>query len=126
MVLVDTSIWVEHLRKGEPALIELLNKGLALTHPFVIGELACGNLKQRAAIIADLRALPTVAVTTYEEALRLIDDRKLWGRGIGWTDANLLASALAEQCAFWTLDKRLKATCQGLGIEIHDSGTRTQ
>jgi predicted nucleic acid-binding protein len=108
MVLVDTSVWIQHFRTGEPRLSELLSEGLVLMHPFVFGELACGNLKNRATILRNLGVLPTVVCSTQEETLQLIHDRKLWGQGIGWVDAHLLASALLSNCRLWTLDERLK------------------
>jgi predicted nucleic acid-binding protein len=107
MVLADTSVWVEHFRRGEPKLAGHLVAGLVLMHPFVLGELACGNLKRRDEILADLQELPLAKLASTAEALRLIEDRRLWGRGLGWVDVHLLASALLSDCAFWTLDKRL-------------------
>jgi hypothetical protein len=107
VVLVDTSIWVDHLRKKEPKLADLLNEGMVVMHPFVLGELACGNLKNRAALLTNLEALPAALPASDEEVLRLIEAKKLWGRGIGWVDAHLLASALLSECAFWTGDERL-------------------
>jgi predicted nucleic acid-binding protein len=116
MVLADTSVWIEHLRRGHPGLTELLRQGLVLMHPSVAGELACGNLKNRAAILADLFALPTTTVASDGEVLQLIEDRRLWGRGLGWIDAQLLASALISNCRLWTLDKRLAAIASDLKV----------
>ena len=116
MVLADTSIWVEHFRRGEPALAKRLSDGLVLMHPFVTGELACGNLKDRAAILTDLEALPPARVASNPEVRQLVEERKLWGRGLGWIDAHLLASALLSNCQFWTLDKRLEHTAAELGL----------
>jgi predicted nucleic acid-binding protein len=116
MVLADTSVWIEHFRRGEPALAERLADGLVLMHPFVSGELACGNLKNRAVILADLHALPSSTLASNAEVLQLIDDRRLWGRGMGWIDAHLLASALLSNCRLWTLDKRLAKTALELGL----------
>jgi len=116
MVLADTSIWVEHLRRGEPALAKRLSDGLVLMHPFVTGELACGNLKNRSAILTDLEALPPARVASNPEVRQLVEERKLWGRGLGWIDAHLLASALLSNCQFWTLDKRLEHTAAELGL----------
>jgi len=116
MVLADTSIWVEHFRHGEPALAKRLSDGLVLMHPFVTGELACGNLKDRAAILTDLEALPPARVASNPEVRQLVEERKLWGRGLGWIDAHLLASALLSNCQFWTLDKRLEHTAAELGL----------
>jgi predicted nucleic acid-binding protein len=116
MVLVDTPVWIQHFRKGERALADLLSDGLILMHPFVAGELACGNLRNRSAILTDLRALPSATLALDAEVERLIEDRKLWGRGLGWVDVHLLASALLSHCAFWTLDKRLAAIAAKLGV----------
>jgi predicted nucleic acid-binding protein len=116
MVLVDTSIWIEHFRYREPTLASRLSEGLVLMHPFVAGELACGNLKNRAAILPDLHALPAASLASNAEVLRLIEDRRLWGRGLGWIDAHLLASALLSNCRFWTLDIRLAKAAVELGL----------
>jgi predicted nucleic acid-binding protein len=116
MVLADTSIWVEHFRRGEPALAKRLSDGLVVMHPFVTGELACGNLKDRAEILTDLESLPPVRVASNPEVRRLIEERKLWGKGLGWIDAHLLASALLSSCRFWTFDKRLGHAAAELGL----------
>lgn len=116
MVLADTSIWIEHLRRREPTLADRLSEGLVLMHPFVSGELACGNLKDRAAILSDLHALPPARLASNAEVLQLIEDRRLWGRGLGWIDAHLLASALLSNCRFWTLDIRLTKAAADLGL----------
>jgi predicted nucleic acid-binding protein len=118
MVLADTSVWIEHFRHGEPALRDRLSEGLVVMHPFVSGELACGNLKDRAAILSDLRALPPARLASNAEILQLIEDRRLWGRGLGWIDAHLLASALLSNCRFWTLDTRLATAATELGLGV--------
>jgi predicted nucleic acid-binding protein len=118
MVLVDTSVWIEHFRRRERALADGLSDGLVLMHPFVCGELACGNLKNRSAILSDLRALPSATVASDTEVERLIEDRKLWGQGLGWVDVHLLASALLSHCEFWTLDKRLGEAAARLGLSF--------
>jgi predicted nucleic acid-binding protein len=105
MVLADTSVWVQHLRRGEPGLAERLSEGLVLMHPFISGELACGNLKGRAAILSDLHALPPAKLASSAEVLLLIEDRRLWGRGLGWIDAHLLASALLSKCGYGHLTR---------------------
>jgi predicted nucleic acid-binding protein len=117
MTLVDTSVWIEHFCKGNLQLKLWLSEGLVLTHPWVIGELACGNLRSRAVILADLNALPQVNSATDEEVLALIEKRKLWGRGLGWIDMHLLASVLLFDCHFWTLDKRLARAIHDLKIQ---------
>lgn len=116
MVLADTSVWIRHFRYGERALADRLSDGLVLMHPFVSGELACGNLKDRAAILSDLRALPRAKPASNEEVLQLVEDWRLWGRGLGWIDAHLLASALLSHCRFWTLDTRLGQAATELGL----------
>ena len=117
MILTDTSIWVDHLRQGVPDLVRALTNGQVMTHPFIIGELACGNLNNRAALLRDLRTLPEAPVVTDREALAFIDGRRLMGRGMGYVDVHLLASAvLAGDVVLWTRDKRLAAIAQELGI----------
>ena len=98
MVLVDTSVWIAHFRERQPVLVDLLSDGLVLAHPFVNGELACGNLAGRQSLLADLAALPAAARASDTEVMRLVESRKLWGRGLGWVDAHLLASALISHC----------------------------
>ncbi len=116
MMLADTSVWIQHFRRGEPGLMDSLSKGLVLMHPFVVGELACGNLKNRSAILSDLRALPASALASDGEALRFLEERRLWGRGLGWIDMHLLASAALAGCELWTLDKRLADAADEVGL----------
>jgi hypothetical protein len=116
IVLVDTSVWIEHLRHGKIGLADRLAEGLVLMHPYVSGELACGNLKDRVTILSDLSTLPSATKATDAEVTYLIEDRGLGGRGLGWIDAHLLASALLSKCHFWTLDKRLERTACDLGL----------
>ena len=108
MVLADTSIWIDHFRRGHAGLAGQLSEGRVLVHPFIVGELACGNLKNRDITLSNLRALPGAKVASNDEVLRLVNDRRLWGSGLGWIDVHLLASALLTGCDFWTLDLRLK------------------
>jgi predicted nucleic acid-binding protein len=119
MVLVDTSVWIGHFRKYSPELAELLDEATVLTHPFVLGELACGNMKNRGAVLSNLELLPAAVAATHEETLRLIEDHRLWGRGIGWVDAHLLASALLSNCALWTFDERLDQAASAAGVKRH-------
>jgi len=116
MVLADTSVWVQHFRRSEPGLAAQLGEGAVLMHPFVAGELACGNLKNRDAILAELNALPLARAATHGEALKLLTDRRLWGRGLGWIDLHLLASALISHCEFWTYDKCLAQAARELDV----------
>ncbi len=116
MILIDTSVWVNHLRYGNNRLTSLLNEELVLCHRFVIGELACGNLKNRKEILTLLVALPGSRVAEHSEVLHLLNSQHLYGRGLGWIDAHLLASALLSDCGLWTLDKPLRISAGKLGI----------
>jgi predicted nucleic acid-binding protein len=117
MILVDTSVWIDHLRRGSAALGEALEREEVMTHPFVIGELACGNLKNRREVLGLLAALPSTVVATGEETLHFIERRRLMGRGIGWVDVHLLASVMMTEAAqLWTRDKRLGAIAVELRI----------
>ena len=116
MVLVDTSIWVDHFRHRVSLLEDLLNCGEVVTHPFIIGELACGNLRNRTEILNLLSALPTLKIASHTEALRLVELRSLHGTGIGWIDVHLLSSSLLNRTALWTRDKKLNAAAKALGI----------
>ncbi len=108
MILVDTSVWIDHFRRGNPTLVAALEREDVLTHPFVIGELACGELKKRREVLDLLAALPAAVVASDEETLNFIERHRLMGNGIGYIDAHLLASvALTEGGRLWTLDKRL-------------------
>lgn len=117
MILVDTSVWVDHLRDGTPALAAALEQGRVLMHPFVLGELACGNLKNRGEVLQLLGELPAASMATDPEALDFIERRALMGRGIGYVDVHLLASvALAGTAQLWTRDKRLAAVAADLEL----------
>ena len=107
MVLADTSVWIEHFRHGHVNLSKSLDEGLVLIHPFVCGELACGNLKDRSLVLYQLSSLPTAKLAMHIEVLEFMDRNQLSGKGLGWIDVHLLASALISDCQFWTLDKRL-------------------
>lgn len=108
MILVDTSVWIDHLRSSEPELVSALNAGQILMHPFVVGELACGKLRNRQELLSLLRNLPEAPVATQDQALSFIDQHRLMGRGIGYIDAHLLAAtALGPSTRIWTRDKRL-------------------
>ena len=107
MILVDTSIWVDHFRRGNSKLVQLLEDGEVVSHPFVIGELACGVLEPRQEILSLLAALPLEDVADHDAALALLDARGLHGRGLGWVDVHLLASASQSDARLWTLDKAL-------------------
>ena len=108
MILVDTSVWVSHFREGNAGLAALLTNGEVACHPFIIGELACGNLTNRTTILSLLKALPSTVVAEPEEILTFIENNHLMGRGLGYVDIHLLASALLTRVSLWTLDKRLE------------------
>jgi len=117
VILVDTSVWVEHLRTGDERLMVWLDRGEVLAHPFVVGELALGNLRRRGAFLSHLRDLPQAVVASDEEVLRLIDRQALFGRGIGYVDAHLLAAALLTAGSkLWTRDRRLQAVAAQLDL----------
>lgn len=118
MVLVDTSVWVSHLRTGNERLQQLLDNGEAATHPFIIGELACGNLKNRKEILTLLQFLPQSNLASNEEVMHFIEVNNLMGIGIGFIDAHLLASALLSGLRIWTLDKKLDYAALKLSISF--------
>jgi hypothetical protein len=116
MILVDTSVWVSHLREGNSKLEQYLNKGEIVTHPFVIGELACGSIKNRNEILSLLDALPKTEILTDEEVMLFIEKNNLMGKGLGLIDIHLLASAILSEAAIWTLDAKLKQEAHTFGI----------
>ena len=118
MVLVDTSIWIDHLRAGDRELARLLDAAMVLTHPFVIGELALGHLQNRAQILAAVADMPTAVVATDSEALEFIGKNALVGRGIGYIDVHLLASARLTGATLWARDKRLQGIANDLGLAM--------
>jgi predicted nucleic acid-binding protein len=117
MILIDTSVWIEHFRHGDNALVNLLNTGQVLTHPFVIGELALGNMQKRDIILDSLSNIPRSKIATDEEVLAFITQDNLFGLGIGYVDAHLLASVrLTPNTLLWTQDKRLRAAAEQLAL----------
>ncbi len=122
MILVDTSVWVDHLQRGNQALAENLALAQVIVHPFVVGELALGNLKQRASVLQALRNLPSAAVATDAEVIGFIGVNTLHGIGIGYVDAHLLAATrLTPGTRLWTLDKRLHAAASQLELAFLSS-----
>lgn len=109
MILADTSVWIDHLRHGNQRLGRALDDSQIVIHPFVVGELACGNLRERTTILSYLNHLPGVPAVSHEEALHFIEAQHLAGRGLGWIDVHVVAAAVASAVAFWTLDRRLAA-----------------
>jgi len=116
LILVDTSVWIDHFRKRELALERLLEAGRVFIHPFIIGELACGNIKHRETILSLLKDLPAATLATHDETLLYIEKNALMGRGIGYIDIHLLASvALSDGRGLWTRDKRLHIVAEHMG-----------
>lgn len=107
MFLVDTSVWVNHLRRSDERLQQALLNDQVLMHPFVLGEIACGSLHRRSSILSDLGQLPHAVSAENTEVLEFLEQHRLFGKGIGWIDAHLLASAALTRCRLWTLDSRL-------------------
>ena len=118
MTLVDTSVWVQHLRNDNRNLRALLEEGSVLCHPFVVGEIACGSIRNRAEVLGLLRMLPHAAIADHEEVLNLLNRKRLHGRGVGWIDLHLLASAVLSEASLWTLDRRLSAVAAESGKGI--------
>jgi predicted nucleic acid-binding protein len=118
MILVDTSVWIEHLRAGNARLKALLFDQQVLCHRFVVGELACGTLQKRGEILADLKALPEAHWVEHEEVMSFLEAQRLYGQGIGWVDAHLLASTLLTGCAIWTFDKPLRRAAAALNVLV--------
>jgi hypothetical protein len=119
LILVDTSIWIDHLRGGGDLLAKLLNASRVLTHPFVIGELALGEMHQRSAILDALLNLPRAELASDAEVLSFINRQALFGRGIGYVDVHLLASVrLTAGAQLWTRDNRLRSAAEELGLAM--------
>ena len=116
MILVDTSVWVQHLRTGSERLRSLLDDEQVFSHPFVIGELACGTMRNRQEVLDLLKAFPQATVAEHEEVLQLLEKRRLYGRSLGWVDAHLLASTVLTGCTLWTLDRPLRRAAIALNI----------
>ncbi len=122
VMLVDTSVWVRHLREGDARLAAALERAEVWTHPWVIGELACGRLSDRTTRLGHLRALPSTLVASVDEALALIERRSLMGRGVGWVDVQLPVSVLLAGPRFWALDRRLSTVLAELGVAVPRAG----
>jgi len=118
VILVDTSVWIDHFRRSEPDLVALLESDEVLVHPFVIGELACGNIRNREEILRLFRRLPDAPVATHAEMLEFIEQQSLMGRGVGYVDVHLLAAvALSGTARLWTKDKQLSSVAARLNLE---------
>jgi hypothetical protein len=116
VTLVDTSVWVDHLRRGNSTLTTLLLDGEVLCHPFVIGELACGNLSKRSETLALLHNLPEAPLAATDDVLTLIDRHRLMGAGLGWVDMHVLAATLLAGTKLWTLDRPLARAAGRIGL----------
>jgi predicted nucleic acid-binding protein len=121
LILVDTSVWVDHLRVGDAQLADLLESNAVVMHPFVVGEIACGSLADRASTLDLLQHLPMAVVAQSGEVLGYIERHRLHGKGIGYVDVHLLASAALGGSKFWTRDKRLLAVARKLGCALPDA-----
>ena len=117
MVLVDTSLWVDHLREGNARLAIMLNEGTVVCHPFIIGEIASGTIRNRLEILSLLQSLPMAETVEQNEVLQFIEHNKLAGKGLSYVDIHLLASAVLTGIPLWTLDKQLKQASVKLGID---------
>jgi predicted nucleic acid-binding protein len=115
-VLVDTSVWIDHFREPNADLERLLDQGRVSTHPFVIGELACGSLARRAEILGLMEALPFAIIATHDEAVAFVERQRLHGSGLGWIDVHLLASARLTRQSLWSADRRLRQAAVRLGL----------
>jgi predicted nucleic acid-binding protein len=116
LILVDTSVWIKHLREGDHNLIQLLEQGLVASHPFIIGEIACGGIKNRYEIISLLNDLPSTDVLDHSEIMEFIENRGIMNKGIGYIDVHLLGSALVSETPLWTFDKALKKMAIQLSV----------
>jgi hypothetical protein len=116
MILVDTNVWIKHLRDSDTELVELLNIGFVACHPFIIGELACGNLGNRDEILMLFQTLPSTPIAEPTEILNFIEKKSLMRRGLGYVDIHLLASAILGNVVLWTLDRRLHEAAMELKV----------
>ena len=117
MILVDTSIWVNHLRRHDAVLAAHLDAGEVLCHPYVIGEMSLGLLRQRQQVLELLAALPAALVVSHDEAMTFVEQRRLSGLGVGWVDIHLAASAVVSRAKLWTVDRRLAAVARALRLD---------
>ncbi len=116
MILVDTSVWIDHFRSTVPELVRDLHEGRVATHPFIIGELALGHLRSRAETVGLLAALPGLEVSAHGDVLRFVDEHGLHATGIGWVDAHLLCATAAARTSIWTRDVKLRKQAARLGL----------
>ena len=123
MILVDTSIWVDHFRRSNAQLVDALQHDDVLIHPFIIGEIACGSLRNRATTLELLQQMPMATVAEFDEVFGYVERFKLHGKGIGYVDVHLLASAVMSGATLWTTDKRLRATAHGIKCGYVETGS---
>jgi predicted nucleic acid-binding protein len=116
MILVDISVWIDHFRSSDKRLFQLLEANLVSVHPWIVGELACGNLADRTHVLSLLKTMPQLPAASEDEVLFFIERHLLAGKGIGYIDAHLLAAATLGSARLWTRDKRLLAVAEGLGL----------
>ena len=120
MILADTSVWIDHLRKGDPMLATLLNSGQIVMHPYVLGELALGHIRQRAAVLNALQSMPRAKIAREDEVMFVIERWSFAGMGIGYVDAHLLAAIpLSPGSLLWTRDKRLRTVAESLAFHAN-------
>ena len=117
-VLVDSCVWVQHFRQRNPLLVALLEDGEVWCHPIIVGELSMGTLKNRQQTVLDLSRLNRPPIASFSETQQMVESRRLWGRGIQWNDAVILASAILGGVPLWTFDLRLKDIAAGLGVNF--------
>ena len=115
VILADSSVWIDHLRRGNAALVRALQAGSIVVHPFVIGELACGSMRRRSEVLAELGRMPRIAAVEHEEVMALVEGHRLAGTGIGWIDAHLMAAAVIARAELWTLDRSLRDAWSRIG-----------
>jgi len=118
-MLVDTSVWIDHVRRPEPQLIALLADNEVDTHPFVIGELACGHLRPRAELAVLMQDLPSLPTVDHNEAMLFLQQHRLHQSGVGWIDVHLLASTMLARTSLWTRDRHMATVARGLRIELY-------
>jgi predicted nucleic acid-binding protein len=121
VILVDTPVWVQHLRYDSGELRRLLETGEVLCHPFIVGELACGSIANRVEVLEFLGTLPAAPIADHNEVFHFLNDKRLYGKGLGWIDVHLLASAALAGAELWTRDRALKKAAERLGSSKHSS-----
>ena len=117
-VLVDASVWIDHLHRSDAGLVALLQSSEVVMHSAVLGELACGTLPNRRELLSLWSALPAAAEVSPAEALVLIEEKRLWGKGLGWTDVLLIGSTLLSSARLWTRDRSLLRAAKNLGLAM--------